>query len=108
MRDPKREADDFVRELERVSRGLRDPVAKLRFIRTSLSRYETMDRVVRTVPFAPARRLLYRWLSIEGLRHLLDTSSMGGPPRMDVATRMSLQFSRAAIVGLGLIVGLGA
>jgi len=102
------EPEEFLRALETVSGGIRDPVAKLRFIRTSLSRYETVDRVVRTVPWSPARHLLYRWLSLEGLRHLLDTKSLGRPARVDVATRVSLVFGRAAVVGLGLILGTAA
>src|ERR1700687_5397037 len=92
---------EFLRVLESVSRGIRDPVAKLRFIRTSLSRYETVDRVVRRVPWSPVRLALYRWLSLEGLRHLLDTSSLGGPARIDVGTRMWLVFRRAGGVGRG-------
>lgn len=101
--------DEFLAALETVSAGVRDPVAKLHFIRTSLSRFEALDRAVRTVPWGPARHLLYRWLSLEGLRHLLDTRSLGtSPPRVDVATRVSLVFGRAAVVGLGLILGLSA
>src|SRR5207244_10713371 len=56
------EPEEFLHALESVSRGVRDPVAKLRFIRTSLSRYQALDRAVRAVPSAPLRRLLYRWL----------------------------------------------
>jgi hypothetical protein len=98
--------DEFLQELESVSRGVRDPVAKLRFIRTSLSRYQTLDRVVRAVPMAPLRRVLYRWLSLEGLHHLLDSKALGASPsRVDLATRVSLVFGRAAVVGLGLILG---
>ena len=78
------EPDEFLHALESVSRGIRDPVAKLRFIRTSLSRYQALDRVVRAVPVAPVRRVLYRWLSLEGLRHLLDNNDsrrIAGPRR---------------------------
>lgn len=101
-------SDEFLDALETVSRGLKDPVAKLRFIRTSLSRYQTVDRVVRNVPIPPVRRVLYRWLSLEGLRHLLDTSSLGARGPVDVATRVSLVFGRSAVVGLGLILGVAA
>ena len=103
------EPEEFLHALESVSRGVRDPVAKLRFIRTSLSRYHTLDRAVRSVPSASLRRLLYRWLSLEGLHHLLDTSSLGASPlRVNFATRVSLVFGRAAVVGLGLILGVSA
>ena len=101
------EPEEFLRELESVGRGVRDPVAKLRFIRASLSRYDTLDRVVRTVPFAPARRLLYRLLSLEGLRHLFHTTPFGVSAPLTVGTRVSLVFGRAAVVGLGLIIGVG-
>ena len=57
---------------------------------------------------APARGVLYRWLSLEGLRHLLDTKSLGGPGPVDLATRISLVFGRSALVGLGLILGIAA
>jgi hypothetical protein len=103
------EPEEFLHALESVSRGIRDPVAKLHFIRNSLARYRTLDRFVRAVPVAPVRRVFYRWLSLEGLRHILDTSSRGASPaRVNVATRVSLVFGRAAVIGLGLIVGVSA
>ena len=102
---PPAQRDELLLALESISAGIRDPVAKLRFIRTSLARYRTLDHVVRAVPWAPVRGVLYRWLTIEGLRHQLDTSSLGGPARLDLATRVSLVFGRSAIVGLGLILG---
>src|SRR2546423_12827333 len=95
------EAEEFLQELESVSRGIKDPVAKLHFIRTSLTRHETLDRVVRTVPWAPARRVLYRWMSLEELRHLLGRASLSPPTSVNVGTRVSLAFGRAAVVGLG-------
>ena len=74
------EPEEFLHALESVSRGIRDPVAKLRFIRNSLARYRSLDRFVRAVPIAPVRRVFYRWLSLEGLRHLLDTGARGHVP----------------------------
>lgn len=74
---------EFVSSLESASRGIQDPVAKLRFIRGSLARYRWLDRAIRTVPFPPLRRRLYRWLSLEGISHLLSNSLGGsfiGPP----------------------------
>jgi hypothetical protein len=100
------EPEEFLHALESVSRGIRDPVAKLHFIRNSLARYRTLDRFVRAVPIAPVRRAVYRWLSLEGLRQILDSSSRGASPgRVNVATRVSLVFGRAAVIGLGLILG---
>jgi hypothetical protein len=102
---PPAERDELLLALESISAGIRDPVAKLRFIRASLDRYRSLDRVVRVVPWGPARGLLYRWASIEGLRHLLDTNPQSGPAHLNLATRVSLVFGRSAIVGLGLILG---
>jgi hypothetical protein len=102
---PPADREELLRALESVSAGIRDPVAKLRFIRTSLDRYRGLDRVVRVVPWAPARGVLYRWATIEGLRQLLDSTPQKGPARVDLATRVSLVFGRSAIVGLGLILG---
>ena len=99
------EPEEFLHALESVSRGIRDPVAKLHFIRTSLPRYHALDRAVRAVPVAPVRRLLYRWLSLESLRHLVDTKALGADAGVGVATRVSFAFGRAAVIGLGLILG---
>src|SRR5512142_2548940 len=90
---------EFVAALEAVSREIRDPVAKLRFIRGSLSRYETQDRLVRSVPWAPVRRFLYRWLSLEGLRHLFTANSLGGAV-VTGSARTSLALTRALAFGL--------
>ena len=46
---PPKDANEFVLALEEVSRGIHDPVAKLRYIRSSLSRYQQADRCVRVV-----------------------------------------------------------
>jgi hypothetical protein len=103
------EPEEFLHSLESVSQGIRDPVAKLRFIRTSLVRDQALDRVVRSVPMAQLRRALYRWLSLERLRHLRDTKALGDSPmRVDVGMRVSLAFGRAAVIGLGLILGVWA
>src|SRR6185436_20177020 len=103
------EPEEFLHALESVSRGIRDPVAKLRFIRTTLPRYQALDRMVRAVPGAPVRRVLYRWLSLEGLRHLIDSRALGANASgVNVATRVSFAFGRAAVIGLGLILGVSA
>jgi hypothetical protein len=85
-----------------VSRGIRDPVAKLRYIRSSLARYQQADRCLRAVPFARLRQLLYRLLSLEGLRHLLSTNPMGAPVPVDTSTRRSIRRT-----GLGAVAALG-
>jgi hypothetical protein len=102
-------AQEFVSALEATSRGIRDPVAKLRFIRRSLSRYQTLDRIVQSVPFPALRVALYRWLSLEGLRHLLTSNPNGAPIPLTVGTRVSLAMGRVGAVAavLLLLVGIG-
>jgi hypothetical protein len=102
---------EFEDALESVSRGIRDPAAKLRFLRQSISRYETLDHVVQGVPFAPVRRRLYRWLGLERLRHLLHTESLGAPRPVDGRTRRAVVLHRlgttaASLVALGVLGGL--
>lgn len=89
--------DEFLEALESVSCGIRDPVAKLRYLRTSLARYGDADRALRAVPYRPLRRALYRWLSLEGLRRL-----MGGESAIpiDPRVRRSLGLRRAAVFAL--------
>ena len=101
------EPEEFLHALESVSQGIRDPVVKLRFIRTSLARHQAARRVVRKVPVAPVRRVLYRWLSLEDLRQLLDTKALRADASgVNIATRVSFAFGRAAVIGLGLIFGI--
>lgn len=95
---------EFVEALEATSRGIRDPVAKLRFIRTSLSRYQTIDLWLRRVPWAPARRTLYRWLSLERLQHLLTETPFGAPVPMDPRVRRGLLAARIAVAVVALAV----
>ena len=49
-----------------------------------------LGRHVRMRP-SVVRTLFYRWLSLEGLRHLLDTSNRGTPGRVDAVARDRLQ-----------------
>jgi hypothetical protein len=71
MRGRRTGDDDFLAAVESVSKGIDDPVSKLRYIRGSLERFESADSVVRVVPFAPLRRRMYRWLNLERVRPLL-------------------------------------
>jgi hypothetical protein len=84
---------EFLKALETVSLGIRDPVAKLRFIRHSLRYYRRIDRCLGMVPFLPLRLWFYRRLSLEGLRHLLITNSLGAP--VPTSLRVSLAMNRA-------------
>jgi hypothetical protein len=81
---------EFLSSLESVSQGIQDPVAKLKFIRGSLDRYQALDLRLQKVPVRPLRRALYRWLSLEGLRHLLTANRMGGNVALDRGLRLSI------------------
>jgi hypothetical protein len=101
------DGDEFVLALEETSRGIRDPVAKLRYIRGSLARYQQADRCVRAVPFSGLRHVLYRLLSLDGIRHLLTSNPMGAPVPVDVGTRKRVRAAGLAAVAAVLLLGLG-
>ena len=93
---------EFVRAIEDVSRGIRNPVAKLRFIRLALARYQRRSRLVEMLPWEPVRRRLYHWLGLEELRYLLGANSLGASVPIDKTTRASLFASRMAHAGLAI------
>jgi len=101
---------EFLTALESRSDMIHNPVAKLRFIRTSLSRYQRLDRLVGLVPSPLVRRWLYRQLSLEGLRHLLTSNSLGGALPISRRTRLSLFLGRALplTAAVVLLIGLAA
>ncbi len=94
---------EFTHALEAVSREITDPAAKLKFIRGTLHKYDRAGRAVRLVPVAGLRRLLYRWLSLEGIHPLLTHNSLGGPEPMARGIRLSLIAARAVAVGLTFV-----
>jgi len=89
---------DWVDALDSVCSSIRDPVAKLRFIRTSLARYQRLDRWLRIVPYAPLRKALYKWLHLEGLQYLLGPHPLGAPISLDRSSRRVVLVGRAAVV----------
>jgi N-acetylmuramoyl-L-alanine amidase-like protein len=97
-------------ELERaigsMSRGITDPVAKLRYIRRSLADYGAADLHLRALPSPLVRRLLYRVLSVVGLRHTFDTRSFGYAPGSDSPGRL-LILSRISVAAAALLVAVG-
>jgi N-acetyl-anhydromuramyl-L-alanine amidase AmpD len=93
---------EFVRAIEDVSRGIRNPVAKLRFIRLALARYQRRSRLVEMLPWEPLRRRLFHWLGLEELRYLLGANSLGASVPIDAATRASLFASRMAHAGVAI------
>ena len=93
---------EFVQALEAVSTGIRNPVAKLRFIRLSLARYQRRSRWIETVPWESVRRRMYHWLGLEELRYLLSANSLGAAVGIDSRTRLSMFMTRLARTGVGL------
>jgi hypothetical protein len=63
--------------------AIRDPIEKLRFLRRSLERYETLDHRIQAVPFAPLRWIGYRLTRVDALRALFSPNPNGAldPPR---------------------------
>ena len=101
-----REGGELEEAIGSVSRTITDPVAKLRYIRRSLAEYQAADRHVRAVPSPLLRRILYRVLSLIGLRHALDTRSFGYAVRGDSSGRM-LVLSRISVAAAALLVAVG-
>jgi hypothetical protein len=107
---PPDRGSEFLAALEATSRGIKDPVAKLRYIRGSVSRYARQQRMVEALPWDGARAALYRWLSLESLRPLL-TSNPNGSALVSAETRRNLAASRwiaaaAAVVVVGAAVSI--
>jgi hypothetical protein len=69
--------------LEAGGRAIRDPVEKLRFLRRSLERYESLDERLQAIPGAPLRWVVYRVTGVEEARPLFSTNPWGAldPPR---------------------------
>ncbi len=105
---PRRE---FMTALDTVSKEIRDPVAKLRYMREVLASYEAIDQRVSAVPGALIRRWLYRWTSLEGLQRWVSSGAVRGKRALGPASRRYLFFSRLAalvafvLLSAGLTVG---
>ncbi|HZO10267.1 MAG TPA: hypothetical protein VFC77_12860, partial [Myxococcota bacterium] len=69
--------------LEAELRTIKDPVEKLRFIRLSLDRFETLDERLQALPGAPLRWVAYRLTGVEEARPLFSRNPWGAldPPR---------------------------
>lgn len=83
--------------LDAICSGMRDPVAKLRFIRESLHHYGAMRKRVGWVPSASLRRALYVWLAIERFRPLVDRGKL--LPAARARLRRSLIVGRTLAAG---------
>jgi hypothetical protein len=102
--------DEYVEAVEAVSREIHDPVAKLRFLRTSLKDYPRLSPV-EGVPSGRARRILYRWASLESLRVLSGKEPVAsvapGAPRKTLVTRTAAAITVLLAAGR-LVMGLAA
>lgn len=94
---------ELLAALERASHGIHDPVVKLRFIRTSIARYQGWDRTLQTLPLGPLRGWLYRRLSLESLRVLMNANPMGGAPVLATRMRWSLALNRPLVAAAALV-----
>ncbi len=68
---------DPIAALEERCRTIRDPVKKLRYVRQSLERYETLDERFQAVPLAPVRWALYRLTRLDRARALFSSNPNG-------------------------------
>lgn len=71
--------------IEAKGRTIRDPVEKLRFLRRSLERFETLDERLQVLPGAPLRWVAYRFTGVEETRPLFSKNPFGAldPPGRD-------------------------
>ena len=73
---------DPLKALHARSSRIKDPVEKLRFLRRSIERYETVDERLQAVPGAPLRWLAYRLTRVDAARPLFSPNPNGAlnPP----------------------------
>ena len=93
---------ELLRAVETVSCVIRDPAAKLRFIRRALARYRRLQRLIRHVPFASLRKALERRMGLQDLPLLTgDPLGTSGPVRRAVSPALVLSAALlAAVVGI--------
>ena len=103
MSDPRR--DEFMAAVEEASRAIRDPVAKLRFVRAAAARRHAVAPWIRHVPWAPLRKRLYlRQLTVTGGRLPLDELPRAAAPERG----RGLAASRALVAAAALAVAVAA
>jgi N-acetylmuramoyl-L-alanine amidase-like protein len=104
--DPEGEGE-LERAIGSVSHNITDPVAKLRYLRGSVADARAAHHHLRAVPSAQLRWMLYRILSVAGLRHTIDVRSLGYPARPEIAGGSLLVLSRIAVAAAALLVAVG-
>ncbi len=68
---------DPIAKLEARGREIADPVEKLRFLRRSLERYESVDQKLQAVPGGPLRWLAYRFTRVDTARPFFSANPNG-------------------------------
>lgn len=66
--------------LDRATHSIKDPVAKLKYIRGSLDRYRRLEQRIGLLPSIPLQHLLSRAFGIDDVRPLLESVPMGAGP----------------------------
>jgi N-acetylmuramoyl-L-alanine amidase len=101
-REPKA-AREFVEALNSAGRDIRHPAAKLRFIRNSVDRYESLQRTQAAVPSPGLHRLLLSVLGLERLQRVLAAWERGGNTRGRLLAPLPalLLLGALGLIGLG-------
>jgi len=92
-----------------MGRAIRDPVEKLRFLRRSLARYESLDSRLQAVPGAPFRWLAYHLTGVEEARPLFSSNPWGAldpPPRRAPIPRRARRVVNGAALFVVVAAGL--
>jgi hypothetical protein len=101
---------DPIAEIEDGCREIRDPVAKLRYVRRSLQRYESLDERFQAVP-APVRWALYRASRLDRARALFSDNPNGAlnapPPRRPGVTARTRRMASWGTAVLLVVVAAG-
>jgi hypothetical protein len=75
--EPGSRSEAFAARVDRASRSIQDPVAKLKYIRSSLERYRRIDARIRVLPFPSWQRLLSRAYGLDDVREFLVDQPLG-------------------------------
>jgi hypothetical protein len=101
---------DPIAEIEDHCRTIRDPVAKLRYVRRSLAHYESVDERFQAVPVGPVRWALYRLTRLDRARALFSRNPNGAlnapPQRRRAVTSRARRAANWAVALLVVAAGL--
>ncbi len=97
---------EFARSLAQASRAIDDPVARLRFLRSSMHDYEPVRETVQALPGAPVRRMAYRALRLAPVRDALLAGQRLARSRALARLRQAALVA-ALFMAVSVLVGLG-